>query len=60
MIFWVLMAIPGAVWTLLVGSAPETRHTTILLKKAQPLHWQMGKKGLDSGGLKCGHSCQWQ
>ncbi|KAJ5981058.1 hypothetical protein N7481_008356 [Penicillium waksmanii] len=48
MIFWVLMAMTGGVWILLVLTVPETRHTTILQKKAKRVCKQMRKENLRS------------
>jgi MFS family permease len=48
MIFWVLMAMTGGVWIILVTTVPETRHTTILQKKAKRARKQMKKESLRS------------
>jgi hypothetical protein len=48
MIFWVLMAMTGGVWILLVLTVPETRHTTILQKKTKRVCKQMRKENLRS------------
>lgn len=48
MIFWVLMAISGGVWILLVITVPETRHTAVLQKKANRARKQMAKENLRS------------
>lgn len=48
MIFWVLMAMSGAVWILLVVSVPETRHAIILQKKARRVRTQLRKENLPS------------
>jgi predicted MFS family arabinose efflux permease len=48
MIFWVLMAMSGAVWILLVVSVPETRHLIILQNKAHRVRRQMRKENLAS------------
>lgn len=45
-IFWVLMAITGAVWVLLVFTIPETRHTIILQRKTKRVRKAMRKEGL--------------
>ena len=45
-IFWVLMAITGAFWVLLVFTIPETRHTIILQKKTKRVRKVMRKEGL--------------
>lgn len=45
-IFWVLMAITGAFWVLLVFTIPETRHTIILQKKTKRVRKAMRKEGL--------------
>jgi len=45
-IFWVLMAITGGFWVLLVATIPETRHTTILQKKTQRVKKQMQAESL--------------
>ncbi|KAJ5621126.1 hypothetical protein N7510_005110 [Penicillium lagena] len=48
MIFWVLMAMTGGIWILLVLTVPETRHTIILQKKARRVRKQMQKENLRS------------
>lgn len=48
MIVWVLMAMSGAVWILLVVSVPETRHAIILQKKARRVRTQLRKENLPS------------
>lgn len=48
MIFWVLMAITGGFWILLVLSIPETRHTAVIQKKAKRIRKQMKKENLRS------------
>ena len=45
-IFWVLMAITGVFWVLLVLKIPETRHTIILQKKTKRVRKVMRKEGL--------------
>lgn len=45
-IFWVLMAITGAFWVLLVSTIPETRHTIILQRKTKRVRKAMRKEGL--------------
>lgn len=45
-IFWVLMAITGAFWILLVFTVPETRHTIILQKKTKRVRKAMRMEGL--------------
>ncbi|KAJ5524000.1 hypothetical protein N7494_010650 [Penicillium frequentans] len=45
-IFWILMAISGGVWLVLVFTIPETRHTAILQKKVARLRKQMKKENL--------------
>lgn len=47
-IFWVLMAITGGTWVILVLTIPETRHTIILEKKAQRVRKQMAAENLQS------------
>ncbi|KAL1612134.1 hypothetical protein SLS60_000357 [Paraconiothyrium brasiliense] len=46
MVFWVLFAITGGFWVLLVFTVPETRHSKILEKKTQRVRKQMEKEGL--------------
>lgn len=48
MIVWVLVAMTGGVWILLVTTVPETRYTTILQKKAMRARKQMKKENLRS------------
>lgn len=48
MIFWVLMAITGGFWILLVTTVPETRHTIILQKKTRRIRKQMEEENLKS------------
>lgn len=43
---WIIMAIVGGFWILLVITIPETRHTTILDKKTSKLRKQMRKEKL--------------
>ncbi|KAI1867768.1 uncharacterized protein JN550_006909 [Neoarthrinium moseri] len=45
-IFWILMAITGGFWVLLVLTVPETRHAIILQRQARRLRKQMAKEGL--------------
>ncbi|KAJ5649147.1 uncharacterized protein N7484_002870 [Penicillium longicatenatum] len=45
-IFWVLMAISGGIWVILVLTIPETRHTAILQKKVARVRKQMKKENL--------------
>ena len=45
-IFWVLMAITGVFWVLLVSTIPETRHTIILQRKTKHVRKAMRKEGL--------------
>lgn len=45
-IFWVLMAITGAFWILLVFTVPETRHTIILQKKTKRVRKTMRNENL--------------
>lgn len=52
-LFWVYMAVLGGFWVLLVVTIPETRHTTILDKKAKRL-----RKLLRSEGLAAARSIQ--
>ncbi|KAJ5344043.1 hypothetical protein MYU51_016777 [Penicillium brevicompactum] len=47
-IFWVLMAMTGGVWLVLVTTIPETRHTTVLQHKAKRVRRQMKKEHLAS------------
>ncbi|KAJ5223245.1 hypothetical protein N7468_007787 [Penicillium chermesinum] len=47
-IFWVLMAITGGVWVLLVLTIPETRHSIILQRKTQRVCKAMKKENLAS------------
>ncbi|KAF1989720.1 polyamine transporter [Aulographum hederae CBS 113979] len=47
-IFWVLMAITGGFWILLVLTIPETRHTIILQRKTKRVRKAMRKAGLKS------------
>lgn len=48
MIFWVLMAITGGFWIILIVSIPETRHTIILQRKTKRIRKQMTKENLRS------------
>ncbi|OJJ42318.1 hypothetical protein ASPZODRAFT_125656 [Penicilliopsis zonata CBS 506.65] len=48
MIFWVLMAITGGVWILLVLTVPETRHSIILQRKTRRVRRQMEAEHLRS------------
>lgn len=45
-IFWVLMAITGLFWVLLVFTIPETRHTIILQKKTKRVRKTMRNENL--------------
>lgn len=45
-VFWVLMAITGVFWVLLVFTIPETPHTIILRKKTKRVRKAMRKEGL--------------
>lgn len=47
-IFWVLMAITGGFWVILVVTIPETRHTIILQRKTRRVIKQMKKENLKS------------
>ncbi|KAE8370233.1 major facilitator superfamily domain-containing protein [Aspergillus caelatus] len=47
-IFWIMMAITGGWWVLLVLTVPETRHTIILQRKAQRVRKSMQKENLRS------------
>ncbi|EYE90838.1 MFS transporter [Aspergillus ruber CBS 135680] len=47
-IFWVLMAVTGGFWVILVLTVPETRHTTILDRKAKRVAKTMKKENLQS------------
>ncbi|EAW19342.1 uncharacterized protein NFIA_093040 [Aspergillus fischeri NRRL 181] len=47
-IFWVLMAITGGFWLLLIFTIPETRHSIILQRKAARVRKQMAQKNLAS------------
>lgn len=47
-IFWVLMAISGGWWLLLIFTVPETRHTIILDHKAKRARKAMSKENLRS------------
>lgn len=47
-IFWVLMAMTGGVWIVLVTTIPETRHTTVLQHKTKRACKQMKKENLRS------------
>lgn len=43
------MGILGAFWLLMIATLPETRHTTILDRKARRLRQLIKKEGLGSG-----------
>lgn len=45
-LFWVYMAILGAIWILLVLTVPETRHSIILEMKTKKLRKQLRSEGL--------------
>lgn len=47
-IFWVLMAITGGFWIILIVTVPETRHTIILERKAKRVSKKMRKENLAS------------
>lgn len=47
-IFWVLMAMTGGVWVLLVTTIPETQHTTVLENKTKRARKQMKKENVQS------------
>ncbi|KAK8088460.1 polyamine transporter [Apiospora hydei] len=47
-VFWLLMAICGAYWVLLVLTVPETRHNIVLRRKAARLRAQMAEARLAS------------
>jgi multidrug resistance protein len=47
-IFWVLMAITGGLWLLLVFTIPETRHSIILQRKAARVRKRMAQENLAS------------
>ncbi|KAF4158046.1 hypothetical protein CNMCM6936_003680 [Aspergillus lentulus] len=47
-IFWVLMAITGGFWLLLIVTIPETRHSIILQRKAAHVRKQMAQENLAS------------
>ncbi|GFF48771.1 uncharacterized transporter C794.04c [Aspergillus lentulus] len=47
-IFWVLMAITGGFWLLLIVTIPETRHSIILQRKAARVRKQMAQENLAS------------
>jgi multidrug resistance protein len=47
-IFWVLMAITGGFWLLLVFTIPETRHSIILQRKAARVRKRMAQENLAS------------
>lgn len=47
-IFWVLMAITGAFWILIILTIPETRHSIILQRKVKRVRKQMQTEGLKS------------
>ncbi|KAI0475657.1 major facilitator superfamily domain-containing protein [Xylariaceae sp. FL0804] len=46
MTYWILVAITGAFWIILVFTLPETRHTLVLENKAKRLRKQMRDQGL--------------
>ncbi|KAI0157711.1 major facilitator superfamily domain-containing protein [Xylariaceae sp. FL1272] len=47
-VFWVLMAITGGFWILLVLTVPETRHTFVLKEKCRRVRKEMEKEGLSA------------
>lgn len=47
-IFWVLMAMTGGIWILLIVSVPETRHSILLQKKTHRVRKQMEEESLKS------------
>ncbi|KAF9892632.1 hypothetical protein FE257_001034 [Aspergillus nanangensis] len=47
-IFWILMAITGAFWILIIVTVPETRHSIILQRKTKRVRKQMQKENLKS------------
>lgn len=47
-LFWAFMGITGGLWILMVLTLPETRHSTILEKKARRFRKMLQKEGLNS------------
>lgn len=46
---WALMGITGGFWLIMIATLPETRHSTILERKAKRLRKTLGKEGVRSG-----------
>ncbi|KAI4721934.1 MFS general substrate transporter [Aureobasidium sp. EXF-10727] len=51
-LFWVYMAIFGGVWLIMMATLPETRHSTILEKKAARVRKALKKDGLDKSAAR--------
>ncbi|KAG9521738.1 MFS general substrate transporter, partial [Aureobasidium melanogenum] len=46
-LFWVYMAIFGGVWLIMMATLPETRHSTILERKAKRVRKALKKEGFE-------------
>lgn len=51
-LFWIFMIITGCLWVLMVFTLPETRHSTILERKAKQLRKVLGKEGVSGAALQ--------
>lgn len=51
-LFWVYMAIFGGVWLIMMATLPETRHSTILERKASRVRKALKKEGLDNSAKR--------
>ncbi|THW69345.1 MFS general substrate transporter [Aureobasidium pullulans] len=51
-LFWVYMAIFGGVWLIMITTLPETRHSTILERKAARVRKQLKKEGFEKSAAR--------
>ncbi|KAG9950859.1 MFS general substrate transporter, partial [Aureobasidium melanogenum] len=51
-LFWVYMAIFGGVWLIMMATLPETRHSTILERKAKRVRKALKKDGLEKSAQR--------